>query len=315
MKAVDELAVRKVAKLRHLPEDVIRTIVRLRNQGLGFRRISKRVRETHSYELGKDKTREVLLKYDELARPTELPPDRELERLTLKLEEEKREKELREEVQRREEEKCRMRKELFLLRLENEGNKLIKRVIERRLSKENPGLYERFKKFCGQYNYTAKQAVEYLCDADGISYYVDEFYEGDVPEIVELASWVEIILEDTLKLGVSSKTLLFIKRYGPFWCPECGRDMVLRTRSEKGDVIGCPWLHNPPFRVGCPSCQAPMKAIEGKSKVKCFPYWTPTEYVLEEFEVVSLECPKCKLSWEKLSSQEWPPRYVYAVEK
>lgn len=75
---VDELAVRKVAESIHLPEDVVRKIVKARMSGLGFRRISRRIREVHNYELGKDRAREVLLKYDELARPTELPPDREV---------------------------------------------------------------------------------------------------------------------------------------------------------------------------------------------------------------------------------------------
>jgi hypothetical protein len=305
---VDEPAVKKVAESMRLPEDIVRTMVKLRNQGLGFRRISRRVRETHSYELGKDKAREVLLKYDELARPTEPPPDKDFERLALKLEEEKRKKHLREEAKRREEEKCRMRKEHLLLKLENEGDGLIRRVVKRKVWKEDPKLYGRFREFCEQRKYTFEQALRYLCDAESLSHYIREFYMGEWSEMEGLTSWIETCLEDTLELGISLKTMVFIEEYGPFKCPRCWeRDVVLKRRSDEGDVVGCfSAFCDIDFKVKCPSCRMFMRAVEGEKVV-----YKLVRDPVGKLEVIAFECPKCGLKWKKHESQEWPPNFVY----
>lgn len=308
---VDELAVRKVAELMHLPENVVRTIVECQMSGLGLRKTSRKVKEKHGHEIGKDSVKKVLLKYQELARPTELPPDKELERLTLKLEEEKREKRLREEAERREEEKCELRKELLLLRLENEGDKLIKKVVKRRVWRKNPELHKRFKEFCKQHEFTTECAIQYLCDAESISHYIREFYEGEWSEMEELVGWIERCMQDTLRLGISLKTKLFMEMYGPFVCPSCeDKDIILRHRSEEGDVVGCFVSHHISFWVKCPSCQVPMKAVEGESVVR-HQYWALTGEK-KKLEIIAFECPRCKLRWKKSGSQEWPPHFVYS---
>ena len=205
---IDEKAVRKAVELikglgesQEQREARMRRIVEMKKSDMGYRLISRAL-------FGSDKHKNLVMRcwhayLQFLTEPT-LGPDAELERLRRERAEEEHKKFLKDKVEHCEDLKALERKRILLLKLENEGDRLILNTIVK------TKVRERFAYFLMRHApkwetpkdliRCSPQMLKQLgCDAHHVRDEIEELYDGAKPWKEALRELIEVKLDEALR--------------------------------------------------------------------------------------------------------------------
>jgi len=294
---LDEVAVKRVAQQFKIPfEDAKRLLELSILRGYGGRKTSKAM---YGSNAKKDFVLRVKRRYLELAKPTRVEADEELERLKKELTEVEDQRRRKEATEKLEDEKLRILKAILRGKIKIGGKNLILETL-----KADPPLYKRFNAYCELKGLTPEYALYHLgCTTTNLLKDV-EFCSNIEPWQKALLDSIDYLLDDEKLPSMNTlEARLYMHDHFPSRCPECNSSIKYIShatlKGERGFFIGClftthrfiTWL------VKCPLCGSWMK-------VKALSRWN----VLK-----SLVCPKCKEIWRKGRYQFWPKKYCVPV--
>lgn len=294
---LDETAIKLAAQQFKIPfEDAKRLLELSILTGYGGRKTSKAM---YGSNAKKDFVLRAKRLYLELAKPTQVEADEELERLKNELTEIEDQRRRKEADEKREVEKFRILKAILRGKIKIGGKNLILETL-----KGDPPLHKRFNAYCELKGFTPEHALDLLgCTTTNLLEDVD-FCNNIEPWQQALLDSIKYLLDDEKLPSMHTlEARLYMRDHFPSRCPECTssiRYISLATlKGERGFFIGCPstkhrcimWV------VKCPLCGSWMKA-------KTISQWD----VLK-----SLTCPKCKEIWRKGGYQFWPKKYCAHV--
>lgn len=287
---LDEAAIKLVAQQFKISFEEAKRLLELSIlAGYGGRKTSKAM---YGSNAKKDFVLRVKRRYLELAKPTQVEADEELERLKNELTEIEDQRRRKEADEKREDEKLRILKAILRGKIKIGGKNLILETL-----KGDPPLHKRFITYCEVKGLSQERALNLLgCTTTNL------LEDIELCNIIEpwqqaLLDSIEYLLDDEKLPSMHTlEARLYMRDHFPSRCPECSssiRYIPLATlKGERGFFIYCLSTKHM-WSVKCPLCGSWMK-------VKTISRWD----VLKSFI-----CPKCKEIWRREGYQEWPKKY------
>ena len=290
---LDEAAIKLVAQQFKISfKDAKRLLELSILTGYGGRRTSKAM---YGSNAKKDFVLRVKRLYLELAKPTQVEADEELERLKNELTEIEDQRRRKEAAEKREVEKLRILKAILRGKIKIGGKNLILETL-----KGDPPLYKRFITYCELKGLSPERALSHLgCTVTYLSEDV-EFCNNVEPWQQALLDSIKYLLDDEKLPSMHTlEARLYMRDHFPARCPECHSGIKYLSghtlKGERGFWFSCLSTEHQfiVWVVKCPLCGS----------------WMKVKTITRGDVLKSLICPKCKEIWRREGYQEWPKKY------